>query len=85
MLFNRWNRSLRSGEEAASLPAALRPTFLQGDSALRIVHPGLPDFSALLEPTPGGFVLRLLEKRPSEQIAELSAQALATLRKLTAS
>ena len=83
--FKRWNRALRQGQEAASLPAALHTAFQGSDAPLQLQHPELPGLSAVLEPTPGGFVLRLLDTPIPEGADELSAHALAALQKLSRS
>lgn len=83
--FKRWNRALRQGQEGASLPAALHVAFDRGDAPLHLQHPELPGLTATLEPTPGGFVLRLLDDRIPGDAGDLSAQALAALQKLSRS
>ncbi|WP_205527144.1 helix-turn-helix transcriptional regulator [Solimonas sp. K1W22B-7] len=83
--FNRWNRALRRGQETAGLPAALRGAFQSGDGALRLQHPELPELSATLDTTPGGYVLRLIDAQTLGQAGELSLQALAALNKLSPS
>ncbi|HEY0914210.1 MAG TPA: LuxR C-terminal-related transcriptional regulator [Solimonas sp.] len=83
--FSRWNRSLRRGQEPAGLPAALRTVFQGAEKELRLQHPELPELSATLDPTPGGYVLRLVDTQTLGQAGELSQQALAALKKLSPS
>ncbi len=83
--FDRWNRALLRGQEASSLPAALRLAVIGGDSSLRLQHPQLQGLSATLEPIPGGFVLRLTDDQTLGSSGELTAQALAALKKLSLS
>ncbi|HEY0914590.1 MAG TPA: LuxR C-terminal-related transcriptional regulator [Solimonas sp.] len=83
--FDRWNRTLARGQESSSLPAALRLAVLGGNHPLQLQHPQLPGLSASLEPIPGGFVLRLTDDQTLGSSNELSAQALAALKKLSVS
>ncbi|HSW12846.1 MAG TPA: LuxR C-terminal-related transcriptional regulator [Solimonas sp.] len=83
--FSRWNRALRRGQEQAGLPAALRIAFQGGDAALNLQHPELPELSAKLSATPGGYVLRLMDAQTQGRAGELSQQALAVLKQLSPS
>lgn len=83
--FLRWNRTLRYGQDAMSLPAALLASMRSGAGTLSLQHPELPGLTASLEATPGGYVLRILNDQPRQGASEMSAQALAALQKLTRS
>lgn len=83
--FKRWNRTLPHGQEAMSLPTALRPGMRTGAGPLRLQHPQMPGLTASLEATPGGYVLRILDDQPREEVNGMSAQALAALQKLSRS
>jgi DNA-binding CsgD family transcriptional regulator len=83
--FLRWNRTLRHGQDAMSLPAALFSSMRNGAGTLSLRHPELLGLSASLETTPGGYVLRILNDQPREGTGEMSAQALAALQKLSRS
>ena len=83
--FERWNRTLPRGQEASSLPAAMRLALPGSDRSLRLQHPELPGLSATLDPIPGGFVLRLMDDQTLGTAGELSAQALVALKKLSLS
>lgn len=83
--FKRWNRTLAHGQESMSLPAALFPVLKDGKGPTQLQHPALSGLSANLEPTPGGFVLRILSDQLQDGPEPLSAQALAALQKLSRS
>lgn len=81
--FSRWNRALRRDHASSHLPAALHPS-LQQHGSTHLQHPAIDGLSAHLEATSDGFVLRLDDAQQGSGGA-LSAQALATLQKLSLS
>ncbi|HEY0914208.1 MAG TPA: helix-turn-helix transcriptional regulator [Solimonas sp.] len=83
--FSRWNRALRRGQESLRLPAALCSAFRGDNATLDLQHPELPSLRATLQPSDGGYVLRLTDAQTLGQVRELSPQALAALQKLTPS
>lgn len=82
----RWNRGLGPESSHLALPQALFAALESETRPLSLKHPVRAGFSADLMPMPdGGYVLLLRDPRAEGEATNYSAEALAALRKLTAS